>query len=242
MLLLVTRPEPDAVRTAAQLRALGHDVVVQPLLTMETLAAPDDVEDPAAIILTSRNGARTLASWKRSARWHSRPVFAVGAATAEAATTAGFTDVRSAEGDGVALAAMIIDTCDRGIGRLLYAAAEIRSTAMEEALDEAGFEVDIVTAYRMVAAKTLDPPVAKAVASGRCDGVLLYSRRSASVFLDLIAEAGLTPALRDLAVFVLSSAVAEPFGGIDVGRLVVAEAANEEAMMRAVGAAGGGSA
>ena len=239
MRLLVTRPRPDAERTASQLRALGHDVVVQPLLAMEMLPAPDDdVGDPAAIILTSRNGARALASWQRSAQWHSRPVFAVGSATAEAAMAAGFSDVRSAEGDGVALAGLIIDTCDPDSGTLLYAAADIRSSAMEEALDNAGFNVEIVTAYRMAAAGALDRLVAESVASGRFDGVLLYSRRSAAVFLELVAEAGLTTALRQLAVFVLSSAVAEPLGGIDVGRLIVAEAANEDAMMRAVGAAG----
>ncbi len=242
MRLLVTRPEPDAERTASRLRALGHDVVVQPLLTMETLPAPDDVRDPAAIILASRNGARALASWPRSADWHSRPVFAVGSATADAAAAAGFTDVRPADGDGVALAGLIIGTFGRGNGRLLFAAAEIRSPAMEEALDAAGFDVETVTAYRMVAARALDPPVATSLASGRVDGVLLYSKRSAAVFLDLLAGAGLTTALRELAVFVLSSPIAQAFGGIDVGRLIVAEAANEDAMMRAVGAANGGKA
>jgi uroporphyrinogen-III synthase len=197
MRLLVTRPEPDAERTAAQLRALGHDVVVQPLLTMETLPPPDAVEDPGAVILTSRNGARALASWPRAARWHSRPVFAVGSATAEAASEAGFTDIRPADGDGAALARLIIGTFDRGDGKLLYAAAEIRSPTMEEALDEAGFEVKSVTAYRMVAARALDPPVARSVASGQIDGVLLYSRRSAAVFLELVVKAGLTAALDD---------------------------------------------
>ena len=32
MRLLVTRPEPDATRTAETLRARGHDVLVAPLL------------------------------------------------------------------------------------------------------------------------------------------------------------------------------------------------------------------
>ena len=39
MRLLVTRPEPDAARTAEALRARGHEVLVAPLLRVETIAA-----------------------------------------------------------------------------------------------------------------------------------------------------------------------------------------------------------
>ena len=39
MRLLVTRPEPDATRTAETLRARGHDVLVAPLLATLTIAA-----------------------------------------------------------------------------------------------------------------------------------------------------------------------------------------------------------
>ena len=36
--LLVTRPEPDATRTADELRAKGHDVMVAPMLNFEPTA------------------------------------------------------------------------------------------------------------------------------------------------------------------------------------------------------------
>ena len=38
MRLLVTRPEPDAARTAASLRARGHDVALAPLLSAQAVA------------------------------------------------------------------------------------------------------------------------------------------------------------------------------------------------------------
>ena len=68
MRLLVTRPEPDNVRTAAALRAKGHEVVLAPLLHIEAVADADLGAPPwAAILLTSANGARAIADHPRRA-------------------------------------------------------------------------------------------------------------------------------------------------------------------------------
>src|SRR6476619_3033205 len=61
MRLLLTRPEPDATRTAEALRARGHEVLVAPLLATLTIAAefagPYD-----GVLITSANAARSLAA------------------------------------------------------------------------------------------------------------------------------------------------------------------------------------
>ena len=235
MRLLVTRPMPDAERTAGRLRALGHDAVVQPLLQIEFLP-PAKIAEPAAIAVTSRNGARGLAAWPGAIGWRGLPLFAVGSATAEVAAAAGFEDIRSADGDGLALAKLIEGSFDRAAGRILYPAAEVRSGTMEEALEAAGFAIDVVIAYRMAQAAGLETLAVEAIRSGTLDGVLIYSKRSASAFVELAQKAGLTASLQGLAVFVLSSTVAEQFSRIEVGELIVADTPNEEGMMRAIGA------
>ena len=59
--LLLTRPEPDAQRTAAALRAHGHDVVVAPLLRIEPAADAQIGAGPwAAILITSANAAHAV--------------------------------------------------------------------------------------------------------------------------------------------------------------------------------------
>ena len=67
MRLLVTRPEPDNARTAAFLREHGHEVVLSPLLRIETVDA--DLGSPpwVALILTSANGARAVTRHPRRA-------------------------------------------------------------------------------------------------------------------------------------------------------------------------------
>ena len=60
--LLLTRPEPDAARTAAALRARGHEPIVAPLLAIEIVSDADLGAGPwAAILVTSANAVRAIA-------------------------------------------------------------------------------------------------------------------------------------------------------------------------------------
>src|SRR6516165_3443045 len=59
--LLVTRPEPDGERTAAVLRARGHDVVLAALLQVEAIADAQLGSGPwSALIVTSANALRAI--------------------------------------------------------------------------------------------------------------------------------------------------------------------------------------
>src|SRR3954447_12622921 len=82
MRLLVTRPEPDATRTAETLRARGHEVLVAPLLATLTIAA--DFAGPYdAVLMTSANAARALAAHPRAGEVTRLPCFTVGSRSAE---------------------------------------------------------------------------------------------------------------------------------------------------------------
>jgi len=234
MRLLVTRPQPDAARTATRLRALGHAPLVQPMLSPEYL--PFDIPGvPAAIALTSRNGVRALAVLPSAARWTSVPVFAVGAATAAAAREAGFADVRSADGDGSALADLVSAVLDPAAGEILYPAAEEHRPDLERLLSARGFCLRVATAYRMAPAAELAPPVRSALAAGAVDGVLLYSPRTAAVFAGLVAQAGLYDALAAAAIYAISKAAADAAAWPDPARLRIAGQPTEEAILSLLG-------
>src|SRR5262245_8307399 len=102
MRVLVTRPEPDGERTAAKLRALGHDVMLAPLLRVETVDADlDGTWD--AVALTSMNAVRAVAGRPGLERVLACPVFAVGGRTADAAFAQGFANAVPADRDLPAL-------------------------------------------------------------------------------------------------------------------------------------------
>ena len=142
MRLLVTRPEPDATRQAETLAARGHEPVVAPLLLIEP--AKDmtlDLDGAQALIVTSRNALRALASHPDLAASLRLPLFAVGEATAKAATELGFAKVTAGPGTGEELSRLIADTLDPKAGALVHLAGEtvafdLKSGAASERLHD----------------------------------------------------------------------------------------------------------
>ena len=84
MRVVVTRPQADGERTAAALEALGHEVLVAPLMRIEPIAA-DLAGTWSAIVITSANALQAAPATIDK----TLPVFAVGDRSAEAARRAG---------------------------------------------------------------------------------------------------------------------------------------------------------
>jgi uroporphyrinogen-III synthase len=208
--LLVTRPEPDAKETAARLTALGHAVMLQPMLRVVFSDPPAALPEPAALIATSRNGVRALAAWPVAVAWRGKPLFVTGEGTALAAADAGFTDVRSGGADAAALANRIVRDLRKGDGPVVYAAARDRTGALAGGLTAAGFDLRVVEAYRAEPVAELDAGVAEALRAGRIDAVLVFSRRTAEAFIAAVEAAGLSAALGAIACYALSERIAEP--------------------------------
>lgn len=228
MRLLVTRPEPDATRTAERLRALGHEPVLAPLLEARFLDPVPPAFLPAAILLTSGNGLRGLLRWPDFRAWLDIPVLAVGDRTATAAREAGFRDVRSADGDGDALASLAIATLDPSAGTLLYPAAVDRAGHWPERLAAAGYELSLVEIYRMDPVAALPDSVADDLHQSRLDGVLLYSPRTAKTFVELVTGLNPPPPLDGLAIYALSANVASV---LTFGTAILAEEPTDDALL-----------
>jgi uroporphyrinogen-III synthase len=208
MRLLVTRPETEAARTAAVLRAEGHTVLVQPMLTIAYETPPAMVATPRAILITSQNAVRALLRWPQATKWREVAVFAAGPATAEAARASGFRNVTAGAGGAAALAETVAAAVPAGEGTLLYPAARDRTGDLDGRLADLGYRVAAIVAYRAEAARSLAPAVRAALAAGELDGVLVYSRRTAETFRALVEDAGLEPALSGLRWYALSEEVA----------------------------------
>jgi uroporphyrinogen-III synthase len=218
MRVLVTRPREDAERTAARLRASGHDPLVVPLLSVAVTATPPPDLRPDALLVTSAHAAPALAKLE----YKDRRVFAVGERSAAAVRAAGFHDVSPAGGDAAGLAALIARSLPHG-SVLLHVAGRDRKPEPETSLRAAGYAIRVWEAYEATAAKILPAALSCALTAGRIDGVLHYSRRSAALLVKLVDRAGLLPRLRSVTHVCLSADVAVPLAGLDAVILVAAE-------------------
>ncbi|NVP53806.1 uroporphyrinogen-III synthase [Mycoplana rhizolycopersici] len=193
MRVLVVRPQASAERTATKLSALGH--------TPAVVALVKPVHDPqaamaglsrqhSAIAITSAEAARVLRSIEPDIDRHLlTTVFAVGRATARAASESGFRTVLAAEGsDGNSLADLILSHRQQyGVPAdpLLYLAGVPRSRQLEKRLDAEDVSYDVAECYRMEAIRPKRTELRPLIVDEHADAVLLYSREAARHFFEL---------------------------------------------------------
>ena len=234
MRLLVTRPEPDNARTAAALRARGHEVMLAPVLRVEAEPEAELGGGPwSAVLITSANAARAIAAHPRKGELVAIPLFAVGRRSAEAARAVGLADVVSADGSAEDLARLVAARVAPGRPNhpLLYLAGEDRAADLAGALAAHKIAVHTVVVYRAVAETALAPEVRDALAAGAIDGVLHYSRRSADAFTAIALAATIDLKSLPTKHYCLSSQVADPLRQSGVRALVVAEKPDEAALL-----------
>jgi uroporphyrinogen-III synthase len=227
MRLLVTRPEPDNERTAAALRAQGHDVLLAPLLRIEPVADADLGPGPfAAVLLTSANGARAIAAHPRCGELLLLPVLAVGRTSADAARAVGFTNVASADGDARDLMRLAAARFRSTPLPLLHLAGEDRSHELDGHLPD--LIIHTVVVYRATKADSFPPGVRTALAEGRIDAVLHFSQRSVESYL--ACAGGLAAALQPMH-YCLSERTAVPLRNAGAERIVVAGRPDEASLL-----------
>lgn len=148
--VLVTRPREQAEPLAAELRRLGVEVEVCPLIEIEPIDdGPVDVAGFDWVVVTSANGARELA--RRRAGDLPR-VAAIGAGTAEALDRAG---IRADLVPAVSTQEGLVAEFPRPAGRVLFVGAE---EARRVVVDELGAEFRAV--YRTRRLRPIPPPSA----------------------------------------------------------------------------------
>lgn len=234
MKILVTRPLADGQEITARLSEQGHQALLAPLLEPRFLDGPEpELNDVQAILATSANGIRALI--RRTAR-RDIPVFAVGPQTAREAMKAGFADVRSADGDAVALAeaasrwAKAASTTNNV---LLHVCGEDAPGTLADMLAARGLVVRRAVLYAMAAASQLPPEARAALAEGGLNAVMFFSPKSARLFLTL-AE-GLP--IANLIALCISPATAKVLPQGAFAHVRIADRPNQSAMLALTGAA-----
>jgi uroporphyrinogen-III synthase len=185
MRVLITRPIEDAVRTAVALRAAGHEPLLAPIFAIRPVrhVAPTGID---ALIATSANALRhaQLGDVPRAT-----PVFTVGDMTAAEAQSCGFSDVRSASGDSADLAALLRRAMPANSRIAWLCGLHRRDEAIQTLADI--FTIQIVETYENAAMAALPEAIATALKARELDAALHFSRRSADMFAQLVAAAGL---------------------------------------------------
>lgn len=227
----MTRPEPDASLSAERLRALGHDVIISPLLEVKFSDAPLSWEANTEIIVTSKNGVRALASLAHETMRVHAPIIAVGDATAALAKQAGFANVFSASGTTEDLVALI---ADKKPNKLLYICGRDRKSNLEEKLHTLGIPLNIAERYHADFVKVLHEETQKALINQSIDGILFYSARSAQAFQKLIDQNLVSYMTNTMTYFCLAKDVSSVFDSSCGIEIAIANHPTEQSLFEAI--------
>tara|TARA_R110002012_G_scaffold27229_7_gene87587 strand:- start:6209 stop:6973 length:765 start_codon:yes stop_codon:yes gene_type:complete len=222
--VLVTRPQPGADRTAARLSQLGHEAVVMPLFEASVTASMDDLPTATEIgglIATSARAFDMFGNQSVSESGYSGiTVYAVGAATAQAARDAGFAHVH--EGGGTAEALLQELVCDlatvsSGADRtcspdsatpLIYLAGVPRTPMIEAGLSAHQVSHRVVECYKMNKISYSTDIVKTDILSPAPDVVLIYSANAARAFCELASTGSFDEVIESAHFLCLSAPIA----------------------------------
>ena len=202
MQIILTRPIEDAEPLAEKLRQLGHSPVITPLLQ---IIARQGVLIPAkayqAICLTSANAIRVMNDI--NAIQHI-PLYAVGQQSLQMAKDKGFSQIAAHGGDVIGLHKFLASHLKPEKGPLLYLSGAETSGDLQGLLYKSDFEVDRVITYDAVKSR-LTTFRSKIIGA---DAVLLYSPRTAKLWVDEIETLKLTDVAKRIKHLCFSSNVA----------------------------------
>ncbi len=247
--ILITRPAEDADGLQHKLEARGYAVISSPVIEINyTRPSPAPTEatmpqetstDPAKQIsandvyaFTSANGVRAAAHYHLP----KRHAFAVGPATYNCCQEFGF-EASQAEGDVAALAGLIAASAQQGLisdeAVIWHIAGRDKAGDLIGALTQKGLMAQALNLYQAQASAGFTPSALAALVQNDISAVMLYSKRSAQIFFDLVEAQNLMENLRqqDLAFLCLSPNVAEICRDAGFRQLYVAPTPDEEALL-----------
>lgn len=224
--ILITRPEPGASDTAARVSAMGLRPIVAPLLEIRLIPIRVPAQRLAAVVLASGNAVDALSALGRGV-----PVLTVGMATARRARQAGFTNVISADGDAVALTALVRARIKPSDGLLLLAAGQGQSLVLAADLRASGYRVMRRVAYAAVPVPRLPDAAKAALVDHRVRTILLFSAETARHFLRLVRRADLVSALADREAITIGPQAAMALKQVPWARIRVAAKPTQDDML-----------
>ncbi len=239
MHLIVTRPRPEADRTAQRLRRRGHRVIVSPALEMAVLDGPRiDAAQADALALTSARAvialiARGELDGAAAEALRRLPVYAVGTRTARAARAAGFSEVIDAAGNLNDLVRCLAAGSAR---RIVSPAGRRRTGDLAGKLAALGRRCHIVEVYDMRPTTHLAARAKAALRCGSVDAATIYSARSGEAFFSCVERAGLRRCLDSLTVYAISPQAGSCFRRSGA-RILIPDAPNENALLALIDSA-----
>ncbi|MCP1201600.1 uroporphyrinogen-III synthase [Acetobacter oryzoeni] len=234
--VIITRPEPGLSETMAAVADAGWLPLASPALVVQryTLRLPKKL--PAAILLTSGQAVSAVVAAAQQAKALDIPVYAVGDRTAQRARDAGFTHVKSADGDARALVALLQTHQQPECGSLLLCSGAGQGVELAAWCRQAGFKVVRRVVYAAKPIQHINAQTCTAIQAAKVAVVLFFSAESAVGWLAALPKAEQNVLAAQARAVVISGRVAGVLRAAGWQNVRIADHVSAAAVMDALGA------
>ena len=226
MNILITRPLIDIEDLMGKLFSLGHNIIHVPTLKISSAGLnPINPEKYNAFIFTSANAIRNL---KLSKVDNKKLCFCVGSITEKIVRQQGFVNTISAGGTVNALKNIIINSESLDKKKILaYVCGDNISSNLDQELLEEGFRIEKIINYTSKKIDVLNEDTNKLIKSHPPDIILIYSKRSAESFIELMKKYSLNGLMTGSRVMCISEKVLSVFKKAGWKKIETFEAGDE---------------
>ena len=230
MKVLITRAEPAASQTAANLAKKGHEAIVLPVFEVVDTQNNIPEKNYDGIIFTSKNAVDVLKSraWKLPVP--DMPAFCVGEKTEKAAQRLGFKETYSANGGGAALTDLM-STMKLEDRKMLYLSTPDKSFDIKKALATYKIDVETVDIYQARPVTPNREQLTQAISVVRHGAVFTYSALSSEHLAKLIKSSHMIEELKECTLISISSQASKPLELIDWKDILIAQSPKENEMI-----------
>jgi uroporphyrinogen-III synthase len=213
-LILITRPEPQATKTALQLQQMGYATITSPVIMQQPVDNAEILLQNAlpqydAYVLTSGYGLQILAKLPQLllSQISSKPLYVTGDILANQAGQIGFTQVKYGNGTARSLLDYMQQHANKKLQHL-YLHSNHQAVNMADILKGLGFRVKGLEIYQTMAVDALTIKAINALQHQQIKAVMLYSAMSARCFIDLAHQSGLAEELQYVEGWCISQNIA----------------------------------
>ena len=226
MNILITRPLIDIEDLMGKLFSLGHNIIHVPTLKISSAGLnPINPEKYNAFIFTSANAIRNLKLSKVDSK---KLCFCVGSITEKIVRQQGFINTISAGGTVNALKNIIINSENLDKKKILaYVCGDNISSNLDQELLEEGFRIEKIINYTSKKIDVLNEDTNKLIKSHPPDIILIYSKRSAESFIELMKKYSLNGLMTGSRVMCISEKVLSVFKEAGWKKIETFEAGDE---------------
>tara|TARA_Y100000996_G_scaffold386855_1_gene345207 strand:- start:122 stop:820 length:699 start_codon:yes stop_codon:yes gene_type:complete len=226
MNILITRPLIDSEDLMGKLFSMGHKIVHIPTLKISAAnIQPINTRRYDAFIFTSANAVRNLKLLNED---KNKLSFCVGIMTEKILRKLGYNNTISAGGNVNALKNIIINSnrIDEN-KRLAYFCGDNISSDLDIELKREGFKIDKIINYTSTKILDLNNENNEIIRKHPPDIILVYSKRSAESFIELVKKYSLNGLMTDSRVMCISEKVLNIFKEAGWRKLEIFDAGDE---------------